>query len=89
MGMLKVGFLAAMAFFAAVGIFIGCVMLLTSLQNGAISLSYTSGGKGIVETITRADDNARFWRLLLTLGFAPIGIGALALWYSVRKLRGI
>lgn len=88
MGLLKVGFLAVVAFLSAVGIFIGCIMMLTSLQNGAIMLSYTSGGTGITETITRAGDNSRFWRLLLTLGLAPAAIGAAALWYSVGKLRG-
>jgi len=88
MGMFRLAFLAVVAFLSAIGIFIGCVTLLTSLQNGAIALSYTSGGKAITETISRAGDGDRFWRLLLTLGMAPIVIGAGALWYSVKKLRG-
>lgn len=88
MGLFKVGFLAVVAFLSAVGIFLGCVTVLTSLQNGAIVLSYTSDGKGITETISRAGDNARFWWMLLAMGLAPVAIGAAALWYSVGKLRG-
>jgi hypothetical protein len=88
MGMFKLAFMAVVAFLSAIGIFIGCVTLLTSLQNGAIALSYDSGGKAITETISRAGDSDRFWRLLLWMGLAPIVIGVGALWYSVRKLRG-
>ncbi len=88
MGMFKLAFLALVAFLSAVGIFIGCVMIVTSLQNGSIALSYTGGGKAITETISRAGDSGRFWQLLLLMGVAPVAIGAGALWYSVRKLRG-
>lgn len=88
MGMFKLAFLAAIAFLSAVGIFLGAVMLITSLQNGSITLSYTSGGESITDTITRAGDAARFWRLMGTMGALPLVVGAAAMWYSVRKLRG-
>lgn len=87
MWLFKIGFFIALAFLAAVGVFIGAVMILTSLQHGAVSLSYTVDGRAVTETVTRAGDSARFWRLLTMMGFAPVVIGAGALWYSVRFLR--
>ncbi len=87
MAMLKVGFLFAVAFLAAVAMFMGAVMMITSLQNGAISISYTSGGRSIDETVMRAADGARFWRLFWMMGVLPMALGALACWLSVRKLR--
>ena len=88
MGMFKLLFFLALAFLAAVGMFIGAVTLITSLQHGAISLSYVVAGKPVEETVSRAADNARFWRLMLSLAGLPLALGATALWYSVRKLRG-
>lgn len=88
MGMFKLVFLAAVAFFSAIAIFIGGVTILTSLQNGAISIGYTSGGKPVSETISKVADAGRFWQLMLTMGGLPVVIGAVAMWYSIRKLRG-
>lgn len=88
MAIFKMLFFVAIAFFSAVAIFIGTVTLLTSLQNGAITLGYNSGGKAVSETVTQAADSARYWRLLLTMGLLPAVLGAAAMWYSVRKLKG-
>lgn len=87
MGLFKIAFFIMLALLAGIGVFIGAVMILTSLQNGAVSLSYTVDGRAMTETITRAGDSARFWRLLTMMGFAPVVIGSAALWYSVRYLR--
>ena len=87
MQMYRVIFFGALAFFAAVAMFIGVVVMITSLQNGAITWSYTSSGKGITETISRAADAARFWKLFATMGIVPLVLGAIAMWFSVRKLR--
>jgi hypothetical protein len=87
MGIFKLFFFGAAAFLAAVAIFVGLVMMLTSLQNGAVMLSYTSDGKAINETITRAADAARFWKLFTTMGALPAAVGAVALWYCVKRLR--
>jgi hypothetical protein len=88
MGMFRLFFFGALAFIAGVAIFIGGVMMITSLQNGMIGISYTSGGKAVTETISRTADNARFWRLMVTMGVMPFVIGSAVLWLSVRKLRG-
>lgn len=88
MEVFKPFFLFAVAFLAAVAIFIGTVVMLTSLQNGAISWSYGSGAKAMAETVTRAADGARFWRLFATLGALPAVIGAAVMWFSVSKLKG-
>ncbi len=87
MQMYRVIFFGALAFFAAVAMFIGVVVMITSLQNGAISWSYTSGGKNFNETTVRAADAARFWKLFATMGITPLVLGAAAMWFSVRKLR--
>lgn len=87
MQMYRVIFFGALAFFAVVAMFIGMVVVITSLQNGAITWSYTSSGKGITETISRAADAARFWKLLSIMGIGPLALGAAVMWFSVRKLR--
>lgn len=87
MGIFKLVFFAAAAFLAAVAIFMGLVMMLTALQHGSVMLSYTSEGKAVSETITRAGDSDRFWRLFTTMGVLPAVLGAAALWYSVKRLR--
>ncbi len=50
MGLFRPVFFFVLAFFAAVALFIGAVTLLTSLQNGAISVSYTMHGRAVEET---------------------------------------
>ena len=87
MQMFRVIFFGALAFFAAVAMFIGVVVMITSLQNGALTWSYTSGGKGITETISRTADAGRFWKLLSIMGILPLVLGVAAMWFSVRKLR--
>jgi hypothetical protein len=87
MGLFKPLFFFVLAFFAVVALFIGAITLLTSLQNGAISVSYTMNGRVIDETVSRAAESARFWRYLGLWAGLPLVIGAGALWYSVRKLR--
>ena len=88
MDMFKLVFYFAVAFLAAVGIFIGVIMMITSLQNGSISLSYMSSGTAMNETISRVADSARFWRLFGTMGVLPVVLGAAVMWFSVRKLKG-
>ena len=87
MGLLKIAFFAIVAFLAAIGVFIGAVTIWSSLASGAISLSYTVDGKSVSETVTRATDSARYWKLVAQTGAAPVVIGAAALWYSLRKFR--
>ena len=87
MSLYRMIFFGAAAFLAGVAIFMGAVMMITSLQNGAVVLSYSSAGKNITETISLAADSARFWKLFTAMGVAPAVLGAAAMWYSVRKLR--
>jgi hypothetical protein len=87
MSFFKILFLAAIAFIAAVAVFLGFVMIVTSLQNGSIMMSYMSSGSSVSETVTRAGDPARFWKLVLTIGVLPLVLGALTLRFAVRKLR--
>jgi hypothetical protein len=88
MGMLKLGFLAGVAFLAAIAIYMGLMILLTSLKLGSITLDYNIGPQAITDTVTRAGEPGRFWQLLMAMGVLPLVGGAAAMWYAVRKLRG-
>lgn len=87
MFLFKLGFFIALAFLGGVAVFVGAVMMLVSLQTDAISIGYTVNGKPISETITRAADSARYWRLFVLMGALPFFGGGAALWWSVRRLR--
>lgn len=87
MTMLKAGFLVVAILLSAVAIFIGIVLLTTSLKLGNITLSYTLNNETMTETVLRANDAARFWNLLIFIGVMPLVVGALSLWYSLRILR--
>ncbi len=87
MGLFRPLFFFVLAFLSAVALFIGTITLLTSLQNGAISVSYTINGRAIDETVSMAADSARFWRYVGLWAGLPLVLGGGGLWYSVRKLR--
>ena len=89
MAIFKLGFFAVAAFISAVAIFVGCVLMLAFLKSGEISVSYLSGGLPFSETISRATDNDRFWRLFAAFGFAPVIVGAGVLMYSVRRIKSL
>lgn len=87
MWLLRTGFFAGLAFFGAVGLFLGAVVLLSSFQSGEIAWSYTVNGRAVTESVARAADPGRFWRLLGQMGLLPAALGSAALWYGVRRLR--
>ena len=89
MTIFKVGFFAVAAFISAVGIFVGCVMMLAFLKSGQISLSYISAGVPFSETVSRATESQRFWWLFLAVGLGPVIVGAGVLAYSVRRLKAL
>jgi hypothetical protein len=88
MSIFKLLFFFALALLAAIALFIGAVTLLTSLQNGAITVTYTVDGKPFDETVRRAVDGDRFWRMLALWSGLPLLLGAAVMWLSVRKLKG-
>lgn len=87
MPLLKFGVFAGMSFFGAVALFLGAVVMLTSWISGEISWSYSVNGRPVAETISHARDAARFWRLYLVMGCAPVAVGLAAMLYGWRKLR--
>ena len=87
MSMFKMVFLGGLAFVGAVALFLGGVVMLTSWQSGAITWTYTSGGRDVTETARRAVEAGRFWQLYGTMGVLPALLGAAALLYSVRALK--
>ena len=81
-------FFIGLIFLGAVGAFVGAVMLLSALGSGQISLSYDQGGRLVSETISRASDGSRFWRVLGLMGALPLIAGAAAVWLGWRRIRG-
>lgn len=89
MWLLRIGFLAGLAFLGAVAVFLGAVVMLSSLQSGEIAWTYTVGGRNVSESVTRAADAGRFWRLFGQMGALPAALGAAAAWYAIRRLRQV
>lgn len=81
-------FLVGLIFLGAIGAFVGAVMLMSGLGSGQISLSYDQGGRLVSETISRAADGSRFWRVLGLMGALPLVAGAAAAWFGWRRIRG-
>lgn len=87
MPILKLAIYAGMVLFGAVGMYIGVVFFATAGFSGPISISYPQNGRMINETITRATDATRHFQLQLLMGYAPLVLGALALWFGVRWFK--
>jgi hypothetical protein len=87
MPLLRMVFLAGVVLLGGVGVFLGVIVMLIGWQAGAISLSYVQDGKDVAETVSRAADGARFWRLFLAMGAAPAVLGLAALIFGVLALR--
>jgi len=87
MAMLKLAFYAGLVLFGVVGMYMGAVFFLAAGLSGPISISYPQDGKVISETVSRATDGARHFRLQLMLGWAPVLLGAVALYAGVRWFR--
>lgn len=87
MPLFRMIFLVALVFFGGVALFLGGVVMLTSWQNGAITLSYTQEGRTIVETISRTADSGRFWQMYSWMGIAPAVFGVAALAFGLRAIR--
>jgi hypothetical protein len=88
MPLFKVIFFGILAFVGAIAMFIGAVFFMTSGLDGPINISYPQGGRRVDETITRASDASRYIRLQVAMGWAPLVLGAIALYAGVRKFRG-
>lgn len=87
MAMLKIVFFGGLVVLGAVAVFLGAVFLLSVGSEGPISISYVRQGETVIETVRKAEDPARFWRLYTTLGIAPLLLGAMAAALGMRALR--
>jgi hypothetical protein len=87
MPLLKMIFFAGLVLLGGIAVFIGGIVMLTSLQSGAIVLTSGPSGSEVTETITRAADESRFWRLYAVLGVTPLVVGGAVLWWGVRAFR--
>lgn len=87
MWLLRIGFFAGLAFFGAVAVFLGSMVMLSSLQAGEIAWTYTVSGRDVSDSVKRAADAGRFWRLFGQMGVLPAVLGGAALWFAIRRLR--
>lgn len=88
MGIFRLLFSAALAFFGAVAMFMGTVMMLATLKSGAFWVNWglqDGAGKRHVRLSENADE---FWLYFAILGVAPVILGWLAIRSSRRFLRG-
>lgn len=87
MPILKLAFYAGLVMFGAVGMYMGVVFLIVFGNDAPISISYPQNGRVISETITRAADPSRYFRMQILVGYAPLVLGALALWFGLRWFK--
>lgn len=87
MTMMRAGMAVALVIIGGCAAFLGAVVLISGLSTGSIALSYGEGARATSEVVTRSADAARFMRLLLALGAAPLALGSLAAWWGWRTLR--
>jgi mannose/fructose/N-acetylgalactosamine-specific phosphotransferase system component IID len=86
MAMLRAGLAVAAMFIGAIAALLGVIVVLSALNTGAVQFSYGHGADSVSETVSRATDAARYWRLVTALGFAPAVIGALAARWGWRTI---
>jgi hypothetical protein len=87
MSMFRAGLAAAAVFIGAIGALLGVVMLVSALGSGTIAMSYGTGVNAVAETVSRAGDPGRFWRLVAALGVGPLVLGTAAAIWGSRQLR--
>lgn len=74
--LLRAGMAVAAVFFGAAAVFLGILLVFSAITSGTIHLSYGDDGKVVSESVARAADAARFWKLVFGLGILPAAIGA-------------
>jgi hypothetical protein len=74
-------------FIGAIAALLGTIMVVSALTTGAVQFSYGAGASAVTETVSQATDSARYWRLVIGLGFAPAILGAIAAWWGWRAIN--
>ena len=85
MDMFRAALMVSVIVIGAIAALLGFVVLAIGLPAGSLTLSFVPG---TMETITRAGDPERFWKLILALGAAPLIIGAAMVKFGMRRIRG-
>jgi mannose/fructose/N-acetylgalactosamine-specific phosphotransferase system component IID len=86
MAMLRAGLAVAAMLIGAISVLLGVIVVLSALKTGAVQFSYGHGADAVSETVSRASDAARYWRLVTALGLAPAIVGALAARWGWRTI---
>lgn len=74
-------------FLGAVAVFMGAVVLLSSLRAGQISTSWQSAEGLVMLTRSRASEPEEFWKLVGLFGALPLAFGGAAIWWGRRTMR--
>jgi len=81
-------FFACLVLYGGAALLIGAVATYSALSTGTVMLSYMADGKAVSETVLRASEPDRYWRLVAMAGIMPLVLGAGTVWLGVRKIKG-
>lgn len=87
MPMLRAGLAVAAMFIGAIAAFLGVVVAISALRSGSIQMSYGSGPDAVLDTVSRAADAVRYWKIFFALCVVPTVLGTLAARWGWRAIN--
>jgi mannose/fructose/N-acetylgalactosamine-specific phosphotransferase system component IID len=87
MAMFRAGLAVAAMFIGGIAAFLGVVVTLSALKSGSVQFSYGVGENMVTDIVSRAADEARYWKLVITLGLIPTVLGVLAARWGWRAIN--
>jgi hypothetical protein len=87
MGMFRLAVAVGMMGLGAIAVFMGAVVLISSLSSGKVSYSVGRDGATIATSHERSGDPSGYWRALGLTGGLPAVLGLFAVWYGRRVLK--
>lgn len=88
MAIFRLLFSAALAFFGAVSMFMGAVMMIATAKSGTFQVTWGTQTRDGARQVALADNATEFWMYFGAFGVAPVILGGLVMLYGRRLLRG-
>ena len=85
--MLRAGLAVAAMFIGGIAAFLGVVVAVSALRSGSIQMSYGTGPDMVLDTVERAVDGMRYWKIFLALCVVPAVLGTLAARWGWRTIN--
>lgn len=85
--MLRAVLAAGAVLIGAIAAFLGGILVISAVTSGTIDFTYASDGKMVSESVSRAGDAARFWKLVFGLGVLPAGLGLISARWGWRSIK--